>query len=149
MHSWGALGTFTWWKWWTGTITVEDILDGLEPLDISHAGGEFSALTKETSWDLRNLWVLHNFKFPIALTYVHRRDCQIPIQIDHWMRRDCTKHCNKSFNQQMDVLTDMYMGWSLANSNREHGGFYSSTADQHRPADAGMVTVKVVDAYGM
>jgi hypothetical protein len=38
-----------------GTITVEDILDGSEPLDISHAGGEFSALTKELSQDLRNL----------------------------------------------------------------------------------------------
>jgi len=39
-----------------GTIvTVEDILDGSEPLDISHAGGEFSALTKELSQDLWNL----------------------------------------------------------------------------------------------
>ena len=48
----------------------------------------------------------------------------------------------------MDVLTDTYMGWSLVNSNREHAGFYSGTTDQHISADAGMVTVKVVDAYG-
>ena len=38
-----------------GTITVEDILDGLEPLDISHAGRESSALTKELSQHLWNL----------------------------------------------------------------------------------------------
>jgi hypothetical protein len=35
-----------------GHVTLEDILDGSEPLNISHAGGEFSALTKELNNDL-------------------------------------------------------------------------------------------------
>ena len=83
--------------------------------------------------------------FLIALTYVHRRDRQIPIRIDHRTRRDRTKHRNKAFDQQMDALTDTV--WSSANPNREHAGFYSGTTDQHIPVDVGMVTVKVVDAY--
>ena len=36
-----------------GHITLEDILDGSEPLDISHAGGEFAALTKELKEGLK------------------------------------------------------------------------------------------------
>ena len=35
-----------------GRVTLEDILDGSEPLNINHAGGKFSALTKELSNDL-------------------------------------------------------------------------------------------------
>ena len=38
-----------------GRITLEDILDGSEPLDISHAGGEFAALTKELKERLKHL----------------------------------------------------------------------------------------------
>ena len=30
-----------------GCVTLEDILDGSEPLNISHAGREFAALNKE------------------------------------------------------------------------------------------------------
>jgi hypothetical protein len=30
-----------------GRVTIEDILDGSEPLNISHAGGELAALAKE------------------------------------------------------------------------------------------------------
>jgi hypothetical protein len=36
-----------------GHVTLEDILDGSEPLDISHAGGEFAALTKELKEGLK------------------------------------------------------------------------------------------------
>jgi hypothetical protein len=85
--------------------------------------------------------------FLIALTYVHRRDRQIPIRIDHRTRRDRTERRNKAFDKQMDALIDAYMVWSLASSNRERAGFYSGTMDQHIPANAGMVTVKVVDVY--
>jgi hypothetical protein len=49
----------------------------------------------------------------------------------------------------MYALTDTYMAWSLASSNKEGAGFYNGTTDQHLPADAGMVTVKVVDVYSM
>ena len=38
-----------------GRVTLEDILDGSEPLDISHAGGEFVALTKELKEGLKQL----------------------------------------------------------------------------------------------
>jgi hypothetical protein len=38
-----------------GRITLEDILDGSEPLNISHAGGEFAALTEELKEGLQHL----------------------------------------------------------------------------------------------
>ena len=38
-----------------GRVTLEDILDGSEPLDISHAGGEFAALAKELNEGLQHL----------------------------------------------------------------------------------------------
>ena len=41
-----------------GRVTIEDILDGSEPLNISHAGGEFAALTKELKEGLRHLYVM-------------------------------------------------------------------------------------------
>lgn len=87
--------------------------------------------------------------FLIALTYVHRHDHRIPIRIDHRTRRDRTERRNKAFDFQMYALTDAYMAWSLASSNKEGAGFYNGTTDQHLPADAGMVTVKVVDVYSM
>ncbi|KII92209.1 hypothetical protein PLICRDRAFT_102616 [Plicaturopsis crispa FD-325 SS-3] len=33
-------------------VNIEDILDGSEPLNISHAGGEFEALTQELNSEL-------------------------------------------------------------------------------------------------
>jgi hypothetical protein len=38
-----------------GHVTLEDILDGSEPLDISHADGECAALTKELKKGLKHL----------------------------------------------------------------------------------------------
>jgi hypothetical protein len=36
-----------------GHVNLEDVLDGSEPLDISHAGGEFAVLTRDLK---QGLW---------------------------------------------------------------------------------------------
>jgi hypothetical protein len=38
-----------------GRVTIEDILDGSEPLNISHAGGELAALAEELKEGLQHL----------------------------------------------------------------------------------------------
>ncbi|KAG1728938.1 hypothetical protein EDB19DRAFT_1939615 [Suillus lakei] len=72
-----------------------DVCNGTEPLAISHAGGEFTDLAREV---LGDFWRINN--------RVRR--------VDNRTRRDRVLRRNKAFAEQMPVITDAYLAWSLA-----------------------------------
>ncbi|KII93196.1 hypothetical protein PLICRDRAFT_383096 [Plicaturopsis crispa FD-325 SS-3] len=113
-------------------VNIEDILDGSEPLNISHAGGEFIALTEELNSEL---WKNQ-----------YRR---IPRQIDYRTRRDRQERRDRAFNRQMDALVDAYLVWSLDRAENHDAGFFTRLADWTRDAsaDSGCTEVTVVDIF--
>ncbi|KAG1872000.1 hypothetical protein C8R48DRAFT_670407 [Suillus tomentosus] len=73
-----------------------NILDGSEPVDISHAGGEFHELTRELLGEFYNM-------------------------PDYRMRCDRTRRRTEAFDRQMPALTKAYLNWHLSISNSASG----------------------------
>ncbi|KAG1844390.1 hypothetical protein F4604DRAFT_1884460 [Suillus subluteus] len=109
------------------------ILDGSEPVDISHAGSEFFELTREMMGDFWNVssWAQHP---------------------DYRTRRNRTQRRTEAFDNQMPVLIHAYLDWHLVNSATGGQGFFShctAAACQGTIPDinAGAIAIKVVDMF--
>ncbi|KAG2126906.1 hypothetical protein DEU56DRAFT_958995 [Suillus clintonianus] len=104
-----------------------DVCNGTEPLAISHAGGEFTDLAREV---LGDFWRINN--------RVRR--------VDNRTRRDRVLRRNKAFAEQMPVITDAYLAWSLA---RRKEGFFErlEREDLDSGSDYGQWPISVIDVF--
>ncbi|KAG1791005.1 hypothetical protein EV424DRAFT_1549531, partial [Suillus variegatus] len=114
-----------------------NVLDGSEPVDISHAGGEFHELTRE---------LLGNF-YNINANTKSRRP-------DYRTRHDRTQQRTEAFDRQMPALTKAYLDWHLSISNATSGDcrFFAhhkntSQARENTAEINGSIQIKVVDVF--
>ncbi|KAI6007027.1 hypothetical protein EDD15DRAFT_2383928 [Pisolithus albus] len=117
------------------------VLDGTEPLDVSHAGGEFQELTSE---------LLGDFWGSTSKEVRAKRP-------DYRTFRDRSAKRTAAFSVQLDAMTEAYMAWSL--NQREAGGkgFFDSderrTREEHQSthgmagAEKTSITVGPTDRY--
>ncbi|KAH7904896.1 hypothetical protein BJ138DRAFT_1138426 [Hygrophoropsis aurantiaca] len=120
----------------THEYNIGDVLDGSEPLEISHGGGEFNELTRQLLGDFYNL------RDPLK-SRAHRTDYRT--------RRDRAQRRVDAFNYQLNALTHAYLEWSLAHAENGIRGFFdSSPANINTGAhgtDSGHTTVRIVDIF--
>ncbi|EGN92824.1 hypothetical protein SERLA73DRAFT_156765 [Serpula lacrymans var. lacrymans S7.3] len=90
--------------------TLNDVLDGSEPLNISHAGGEFEALTRELNGNLWKDYYRHKSRRP-----------------DHQDGRDHIMCRVSAFNHQLTAITDAYLKWTY---NRKASGAQGFLGEQ-------------------
>ncbi|KAG1721163.1 hypothetical protein EDD22DRAFT_983130 [Suillus occidentalis] len=107
-----------------------NVLDGSEPIDISHAGGELQELTQKLVGDF---WKINTGKSR------NRR-------MDYRTRRDRTRRHTQAFDNQMSALTDAYMDWHLVHSTLDGRGFFSCYSDV-QDMNEGSIEIKVVDVF--
>ncbi|KAI6153044.1 hypothetical protein BKA82DRAFT_150864 [Pisolithus tinctorius] len=84
------------------------VLDRMEPLDVSHAGGEFQELT---SGLLGEFWKSTSQKIG--------GKC-----LDYCTFQDCTAKWTAAFNVQMGAMVEAYMVWSLIWKGASGRGFF-------------------------
>ncbi|KAG1834285.1 hypothetical protein DFJ58DRAFT_719367 [Suillus subalutaceus] len=106
------------------TIELWHIWNGTEPLAISHAGGEFTDLAREV---LGDFW-------------------KIECYVDNRTRRDRILRRNQAFTEQMPVMTDTYLAWSLAKSKEEFKSF-SERLERNSARDCGEWSISVIDVF--
>ncbi|KAG1905547.1 uncharacterized protein F5891DRAFT_1183493 [Suillus fuscotomentosus] len=107
-----------------------NVLDGSEPIDISHVGGELQELTRKLVGDF---WKINTGKS------CNRRT-------DYRTRRDRTRRRTQAFDTQMSALIDAYMDWHLVHSTLDGRGFFSRYSDV-QDMNAGSIEIKVVDVF--
>ena len=119
-------------------VNMQDILNGDQPLNISHAGGEFAALAETLG---RDLWKALVGCHSIFQIYSPRCSQQhhIPRHFDGRTRRDRTEKRERAFDKQMDALTDSYMNWSLNTTD--------PTSAPAEVASAGSVVINIIGLY--
>ncbi|KAI6098184.1 hypothetical protein F5141DRAFT_1219822 [Pisolithus sp. B1] len=93
----------------------EMILDGMESLDVSHAGGEFQELTRGL---LGNFWKSTPEKV--------RGKCS-----DYRTFRDRSTKQTAAFSVQLGAMAEAYMAWSFKWRGAGGKGFFDSD-EQHR-----------------
>ncbi|KAG6327472.1 hypothetical protein ID866_11617 [Astraeus odoratus] len=87
--------------------TFEDVLGGSQPLDISHAGGEFQELAKQ---------VLKTVQTKVCIS--------CPNCKDYRTCKDHARMCSSAFEQQMLAATEAYMAWCLKCHQHGQGSFF-------------------------
>ena len=120
-----------------GHVTIEDILDGSEPLNISHAGGELAALAKELKEGLQLSWVVQFSAFRMGYSQIFLSH-NIPIRVNYQTRQDRNERRDRTFDEQLKACTEAYMNWNSGDP---------SHAEDMIPPDSGSTTVKVVGIY--
>ncbi|KAG1793324.1 uncharacterized protein HD556DRAFT_1479424 [Suillus plorans] len=105
-----------------------DVLDGTQPLDISHGGGELQELTRGIAGDFWNA------------QSVRRKDYR--------SRRDRTQRRIEAFDYQMPALVTAYLTWSLERDEKRGMGFFERQKDVDADdVNAGQVFIEVVDIH--
>ncbi|KAG1888193.1 hypothetical protein F4604DRAFT_1877353 [Suillus subluteus] len=103
-----------------------------ELLAISHAGGEFTDLAREV---LGDFWKINN-----RVQHVDNRTRR-----DHVLRR------NQAFTEQMPVMTDAYLAWSLTKSKEEFKSFFerlqNEDLERNSARDCGEWSISVIDMF--
>ncbi|KAF8507900.1 hypothetical protein BU17DRAFT_78031 [Hysterangium stoloniferum] len=102
-------------------IMLDEVLYGSHCLEVSHAGGELSALT-----DLKD-------KLTIS-SHVCR--------VDYRTRQDRTERCTAAFEGWMEALTDAYMDWCLKYVDQD-----DPVPDLPLTADSSVYLIHVVDLF--
>ncbi|KAI5999606.1 hypothetical protein EDD15DRAFT_2193649 [Pisolithus albus] len=116
----------------------EMVLDGTEPLDVSHAGGEFQELTRGL---LGDFWKSTSEKVKGKRNY-------------HTFRDRSTKQ-TAAFSAQLDAMAEAYMTWSLKQRGARDRGFFDSdeqrTREEHQRkcdgVDTKLLSVLVLDVF--
>jgi hypothetical protein len=101
-------------------LGINDILDGSTPLDLSHAGGEFSQLLEE---DLRT---------------------EKKTRVDPRTRRDRLERRTQGFNAQMPAIIEAYLLWSETVEKNGLDGEYGKPAEE---LVEGKYSVDVLDVF--
>ncbi|KAG2358117.1 hypothetical protein BDR07DRAFT_1489879 [Suillus spraguei] len=114
-----------------------DVCDGTDTLPISHAGGEFEDLARGV---MGEVWRLKD------------RDNAHRVQhIDNRTRRDRVLRRNVAFNEQIQVMSEAYLIWSLEKSQKGFRNFFeclrSEETDEVIDFNAGQWPVTVIDAF--
>ncbi|KAG1743564.1 uncharacterized protein EDB91DRAFT_1247062 [Suillus paluster] len=121
--------TINGWQEDCDDFSFGDVCNGTEPLAISHAGGEFTDLTREV---LGDFWKINN-----CIQHVDNRTC-----------RDCVLHRNKVFAEQLPVITSAYLVWSLAKCKE---GFFERLEKEglglESGSDYGQWPISVIDVF--
>ncbi|KAI6015478.1 hypothetical protein BKA83DRAFT_4465568 [Pisolithus microcarpus] len=104
------------------------VLDRMEQLDVSHAGGEFQELTSEL---LGDFWK--------STSQEVRAKCP-----DYRTFQDHSAKWTATFSVQLDVMTEAYMAWSLNQGGAGGKGFFDS---DERRAEKTSITVGPTDRY--
>ncbi|KAI6138184.1 hypothetical protein BKA82DRAFT_4333280 [Pisolithus tinctorius] len=114
------------------------VLDGTEPLDVSHAGGEFQELT---SGLLGEFWKSASQKIGGK-------------RPDYRTFRDRTAKRTAAFNVQMGAMVEAYMAWSLIRKGASGRGFFDSDERRTREeqqrsdgVDTRLLSVLVLDVF--
>ncbi|KAI6141183.1 hypothetical protein BKA82DRAFT_4362281 [Pisolithus tinctorius] len=114
------------------------VLDGTEPLDVSHAGGEFQELT---SGLLGEFWKSASQKIGGK-------------RPDYRTFRDRTAKRMAAFNVQMGAMVEAYMAWSLIRKGASGRGFFDSDERRTREeqqrsdgVDTRLLSVLVLDVF--
>lgn len=90
-------------------MTLQDILDGSVPLDLSHGGGEMENMEQELNEELngkRQRYVLQCFFSLCCLTVIYRK------RKDKRKRWDSVQRRVLGFRGQMKAITDSYIKWA-------------------------------------
>ncbi|KAG2104996.1 hypothetical protein BD769DRAFT_1630812 [Suillus cothurnatus] len=113
-------------------MSFGDVWNGTELLAISHAGGKFTDLARE---------VLGDF-----LKIKNRVQC-----MDNHTHHDRVLHKNQAFTEQMPVMTDAYLAWSLAKSKEEFKSFFerlqNKDLESNSAWDCGEWSISVIDVF--
>ncbi|KAI6034650.1 hypothetical protein BKA83DRAFT_4470170 [Pisolithus microcarpus] len=116
----------------------EMILDGTEPLDVSHAGGEFQELTRGL---LGDFWKSTSEK--------------VKGKRDYRTFRDRSTKQTAAFSVQLDAMAEAYMAWSLKQRGARDRGFFDSDEQRTREeqqrkcngVDTKLLSVLVLDVF--
>ncbi|KIK21581.1 hypothetical protein PISMIDRAFT_12206 [Pisolithus microcarpus 441] len=116
----------------------EMILDGTEPLDVSHAGGEFQELTRGL---LGDFWKSTSEK--------------VKGKCDYRTFRDRSTKQTAAFSVQLDAMAEAYMAWSLKQRGARDRGCFDSDEqrtweEQQRKCngvDTKLLSVLVLDVF--
>ncbi|KIK15662.1 hypothetical protein PISMIDRAFT_16358 [Pisolithus microcarpus 441] len=116
----------------------EMILDGMEPLDVSHASGEFQELTRGL---LGDFWKSTSEK--------------VKGKHDYCTFRDRSTEQTAAFSVQLDVMAEAYMAWSLKQRGARDRGFFDSDEqctweEQQRKCngvDTKLLSILVLDVF--
>ncbi|KAI5989484.1 hypothetical protein EDD15DRAFT_2171323 [Pisolithus albus] len=117
----------------------EMVLDGTEPLDVSHAGGEFQELTRGL---LGNFWK--------STSEQAKGKCS-----DYRTFRDHSTKQTAAFSVQTGAMAEAYMAWSLKHRGTGGKGFFDSdeqrTREEQRRSCDGvgtrLLSVLVLDVF--
>ncbi|KAG1864922.1 hypothetical protein DFJ58DRAFT_724481 [Suillus subalutaceus] len=113
-------------------MSFGDVWDGTEPLATSHAGGEFTDLAREV---LGDFWKINN-----------RVQC-----VDNHTRHDCVLRRNQAFTEQMPVMTDAYLAWSLTKFKEEFKSFFerlqNEDLERNSAQDCGEWSISMIDVF--
>jgi hypothetical protein len=122
--------------WEMADDVLSDILNGNQPINISHEGGEFNALLNlengihQESVSSQSTCHFY-FNIYCSQTKSHRAK--------YWTHHDREDNRNKDFAKQIDAFTTAYMEWDLCCVN-------GSTPTPEQDA-SGTYTVHVVDVF--
>ncbi|KAI5994770.1 hypothetical protein EDD15DRAFT_2195902 [Pisolithus albus] len=115
-----------------------EVLDGTEPLEVSHAGGELQELTSE---------LLNNFWKSTSQEVRAKRP-------DYHMFRDRSTKRTAAFSVQLEAMTEAYMAWSLYQRGAGRKAFFDldercTREEQQRCAgvDTKLLSVLVLDVF--
>ncbi|KAG1862841.1 hypothetical protein DFJ58DRAFT_839350 [Suillus subalutaceus] len=117
-------------------FNLGDIWDGTDALPISHAGGEFRDLARGV---LGEVWKLKD------QDGAHRVQ-----RVDNRTRRDRVLRRNLAFNEQIQIMSESYLIWSLEKSQKGFKSFYDRLRSEETEVtdlNGGQWPVTVVDAF--
>ncbi|KAG1775054.1 hypothetical protein EV702DRAFT_1199651 [Suillus placidus] len=120
--------TINGWQEDCDDFSFGDVCDGMELLAISHAGGEFTDLAREV---LGDFWKINN--------RVRR--------VDNRTRRDRVLRRNKAFAEQLPVITDAYLAWSLAKCKEHFFERLEREDGLESGSDYGQWPISVIDVF--
>ncbi|KAI5991914.1 hypothetical protein EDD15DRAFT_2388404 [Pisolithus albus] len=117
----------------------EMILDGTEPLDVSHAGGEFQELTRGL---LGDFWTSTSERVRVK-------------RPDYRTFRDRSTKQTAAFSVQVGAMAEAYMAWSLKQRGAGGKGFFDSDEQRTREeqqrkcngVDTKLLSVLVLDVF--
>ncbi|KAG2137761.1 hypothetical protein BD769DRAFT_1626713 [Suillus cothurnatus] len=113
-------------------MSFGDVWNGDEPLAISHAGCEFTDLAREQG------------------TFGKCECCNNRVQrVDNRTRRDRVLRRNNAFAEQMVVMTNTYLAWSLAKCKNTFGFFFErlEREELESDSDCGQWSISVIDVF--
>jgi hypothetical protein len=105
--------------------------------EISHEGGELSALTDLTD-EWRKSYVIHGYSRNCYRLTLSSRLCRV----DYRTRQDCTERRKQAFENQMEAITEAYLDWCLKHADRD-----DPVPDPPPPTDSGVYSIHVVDLF--